>query len=137
VSASPPGLALSPRRWGAAAVLALAAACSSSVSDPCGNPAGPQYLVAIQVTVTDSISGLTKADSASGTMTSATASDSLWHIFLPTTMLTGIGDSGTYVVTVDRPGYQQWTKDSVVVTKTGSCGVLVPAKLSARLQPAP
>jgi len=113
------------------------AACSSSVSDPCGNPASPPYLIAIQVTVTDSITGLTKADSASGTMTSTTFSDSLWHIFSPTTMLTGIGDSGTYVVTVDRPGYQQWVKDSVVVTKTGGCGVLIPAKLSALLQPAP
>jgi hypothetical protein len=93
--------------------------------------------IAIQLTVTDSTTGAGIADSAYGLIVSGTYSDSLHHV-VPSPTLLIAGDSlGTYSVTVQRPGYADWTRQGVSVSQVGLCGNVLPVALDVPLQPLP
>jgi hypothetical protein len=89
---------------------------------------------AVEITVRDSVSGAARADGARGTLMSSSVSDTL--VQLDSLRLRGGDQLGTYMVTVDRPGYLAWTASNVRVTEEGACGNVIPVQLNARLQPA-
>ena len=53
------------------------------------------------------------------------------------TVFEGGDQLGTYVVSVERPGYHAWIRTNVQVTQQGPCGNVVPVRLTALLQPTP
>ncbi len=114
-----------------ALVLALAA-CEKGVA-PIAYCAAPRS-IAIEVSALDSISQLSVADSARGVVQSGSYLDSLRLVF---GVLLGGTKLGTYDVTVDRPGYREWIRADVQVTRQGPCGNVIPVQLTALLQPAP
>jgi hypothetical protein len=77
----------------------------------------------IVVDIYDAVSGVPVADSASGTVVDGTYSDSLRpHAFDSSSMVlvaraAAYERAGTYLVSVQRAGYQQWTRSAVQVTK--------------------
>jgi hypothetical protein len=52
-------------------------------------------------------------------------------------VLEGGTQLGTYDVTVDHPGYHEWIRTNVQVTRKGPCGNVIPVRLTALLQPTP
>jgi hypothetical protein len=121
----------------ALAVLALGSiGCAMQETPPTGFCTAPAP-IAVEVTVTDSVSGQALADSASGSVETAGVADSLHHITNSTTLLMGGTRLGNYTVTVSRPGYATWQRSNVSVTQTGPCGNVLPVALDALLQPVP
>jgi hypothetical protein len=116
-------------------LLAFASACSGSMDNPVGYCLAPAS-IAIEADVTDSVSGLSRADSATGFVQSGSSTDTLWHS-PPSSLLYGGSKLGTYDVTITRPGYLVWTRSGVSVTRRGQCGNVIPVHLAARLQPSP
>lgn len=115
------------------ALLAIAA-CRSD--EPTGIVCAPTVGRSLQVAVRDSVTGSAIADGASGvitapgyrdTLTLLTPGDSLW-------LASSRSDAGRFDVRVVRPGYAAWTAHGVEVVG-GVCGVQVPTRLQARLQP--
>lgn len=88
--------------------------------------------IAVVVTVRDSLSGRALADSATGTLQLAGAAEPMVHADSLT--LFGGEQLGVYDVSVERPGYREWTRAAVAVTKIGACGSPVPVTISASLQ---
>ncbi|HEV7705960.1 MAG TPA: hypothetical protein VGO46_16805 [Gemmatimonadaceae bacterium] len=86
------------------------------------------------VTVRDSISGQAAADGAIGTLVGSGVDDTLEH--LDSLQIRGGDRTGTYTVTIDRPGYLTWSVSNVHVTNVARCGNVIPVDLSAKLQPA-
>jgi hypothetical protein len=115
--------------------LLLTAACGTE-AQPLGYCTAPRSL-AIEVAVTDSASGLARADSAVGSLQSGNYADSLHHSLGSSLLLSGGSELGTYEVSVSRPGYLAWSRIGVAVTQVGPCGNVEPVHLDARLQPAP
>ena len=116
-----------------AALAALASSCGSDGTPPtafCTSVAS----LSVVVTVRDSISGQAAADGAIGTLIGASVDDTLHQTDSLT--LSGGDQTGTFTVHIDRPGYLTWTASDVRVTQVGPCGNVIPAQLSARLQPA-
>jgi len=117
-----------------------ALACSSS--DRCIplplSPGGPPvvYEPPVIVGVSDSVSGKPIADSASGTLYTSSASDSLRHWYPQDSVLAGDLGPGWFTVTVHHPGYLTWVRNNVIV-KTNVCGAAVTVYLTARLQRGP
>ena len=111
-------------------------ACSGSSSSNCiPLPTPPvHYMPAVVVGVSDSITGKPVADSASGTVRTISANDSLRHWTPPDSVLYGDLGVGTYAVMVQRPGYLPWYRYNVVVA-AGNCGAPISTNLTARLQP--
>lgn len=126
---------LHPSRWLLAPLALFAAGCGdyNSMVGYCASVAP----IAIEVDVTDSITGLARADSATGFIQSGTRVDSLIRDMSSATLLFGGSRLGTYDVTVSRPGYATWSRSTVAVTKEGQCGNVLPVRLTARLQPGP
>ena len=93
--------------------------------------------IAIEVDVTDSITGLARADSATGIIHSGMRTDSLVRDFSSATLLFGGTTLGTYDVTISRPGYAAWSRSAVAVTQVGLCGNVLPVHLTALLQTGP
>jgi hypothetical protein len=118
-----------------AAALGLLEGCNSGLPTT-GECAAPNS-IAIVLTVTDSVSGDSIADSASGTVTAGAYSDSLHHYLGFPALLAGGDQLGTYAVTVARPGYAPWGRTGVAVTHKGVCGNVEPVVLQARLHPSP
>jgi hypothetical protein len=116
-----------------AALASLASSCGSNGTPPTGFCAAPASLSVI-VTVRDSVSGQAAADGAIGTLIGASVDDTLRRTDSLT--LSGGDQTGTYTVHIDRSGYLTWTASNVRVTEVGPCGNVIPAQLSARLQPA-
>lgn len=118
-----------------AACTAFAAACAKSGS---GVTTGPiEYCtavapVALRITVQDSVTGRTLADSASGTFRVDATTGPL--VRADSLDLIGGNRVGTYSVTVQRPGYHTWTMLGVRATQTNACGGVEPVKLTAELQ---
>jgi hypothetical protein len=108
----------------------IASACVSDVAPEaaCESVGSPSVVV----TVRDSTSGQAAADGAIGTLVGAGVDDTLTR----TDSLTLIGgnQTGTYTVTIDRPGYLTWTAINIRVTEIGPCGQVIPVQLNARLQ---
>ena len=93
--------------------------------------------IAVILDVSDSLSGVGLADSATGTATSGAYQDSLHHMAMSPTSLWSGDQVGRYTVTVHRPAYRDWVMSNVVVSQTGPCGNVIPANLVARLVHAP
>jgi hypothetical protein len=106
--------------------------CGSDNS-PTGGCLAPMSL-SVVVSVRDSISGQPTADGAIGTLVAAGVDDTLFHSDALT--LIGGDRTGTFTVTIDRPGYLTWIASNVRVTEHGPCGNVIPVELSAKLQPA-
>jgi hypothetical protein len=115
--------------------LALAAACSNPQTPVIAYCAATRP-VAVEVTVLDSISGASLADGAYGSARVGAEVDSL-RLSSPPPVLQGGTKLGTYDLTVEHPGYREWTRTGVVVSQQGTCGNPVPVALVARLQPVP
>ncbi|MEP7087734.1 MAG: hypothetical protein ABI884_10540 [Gemmatimonadota bacterium] len=81
----------------------------------------------------DSTSGLAAADGAIGMLSGAGVDDSLEH--QDSLRIRGGDQTGTYSVTIDKPGYLTWARSNVHVTEHGPCGNVIPVDLSALLQP--
>jgi len=122
------------RSVASASILFACAACSSSTAPGGRCTAVPS--MAIQVDVRDSITGTAIADSASGTVATSSYQDSLHHTGTDS-LLWGGDQLGTYAVTVHRPSYADWVKTGVVVSRTGSCGNVIPVQLNTLLVRAP
>jgi hypothetical protein len=90
--------------------------------------------LAVVVTVRDSTSGLAAADGAIGNLVGAGVDDTLEHIDSLT--IRGGDQTGTYTVTIDKPGYLTWQATNVHVTHQGECGNVIPVDLNALLQAA-
>jgi hypothetical protein len=118
-----------------ASVAALATACGTATA-PIGVCAAPQS-ISIEVTVQDSVSGAGRADSATGRVVALTYSDSLHHVLGSAALMFGGNRTGTFGVSVERPGYRLWTRPLVAVTQVGPCGNVIPVHLTALLQAAP
>ena len=124
-----------PPRWPVGLLIPLAALAAA-----CESPVGfctPVKPIAIEVTVTDSVSGRALADSAEGFVQAGQYRDSLHHAPPSMTLLYGGTILGTYDVTITRPGYAPWARAGIVVRETGTCGNVVPVDLTALLQLAP
>ena len=108
----------------------VVSACGSdNVIAACSAPAP----LSVVVTVRDSTSGQAAADGAIGTLVGAGVDDTLTQIDSLT--LRGGNQTGTFTVTIDRPGYLTWTAVNVSVTEKGPRGNVIPVQLNARLQP--
>lgn len=106
--------------------------CGSDSHHPTGFCAAPASL-AVVVTVRDSISGDAAAAGAIGVLTGAGVDDTLINTD-PLTLLGG-DKTGTYTVTIDKPGYFRWSVSNIHVTEVGPCGNVIPVDLNAKLQP--
>jgi hypothetical protein len=93
--------------------------------------------IAIEVSVTDSITGQNLADSATGLVQAGSYSDSLVAYNSPATVLLGGNQLGTYTVTVSRPGYATWSRSGIAVSQKSACGSVLPVHLDALLQTGP
>ena len=113
-------------------LLAFAAACESQATPPIGYCQAPPSL-AVLVTVLDSVSRASLADSAHGVVQAGADVDSL-RLFSPPPVLVGGTKLGTYQVTIERPRYLKWTRANVAVTEQGPCGNTIPVQLTALLQ---
>jgi hypothetical protein len=112
-----------------AALACAVAGCDDATSAPCqGLPNR-----AVIITVRDSVTGAAAASGAIGTVQTSTFVDSLEMADSVTVF--GGSRLGTYQVRIEKDGYQPWTALNVQVTDIGPCGILVPARLEAKLQP--
>ena len=118
-----------------AAGLGLLGGCGTG--DPFAGECSAPRSIAIALTVTDSVSGDSIADGASGTVTAGAYSDSLQHVVGFPALLVGGDRLGTYAISLTRPGYAAWGRAGVAVTHVGVCGNVEPVELVARLQAAP
>jgi len=137
-SAHPMSVLTMSRRFRAAPLVGLAvalAACDGG-QQMVGYCAAPRS-IAIEVTVTDSASGLPLADSTTGNIVAGSISDSLHHVSDTSAVLYGGDQRGTYDVSLSHPGYAPWSRQAVAVTQLGRCGNVVPVALTALLQPLP
>jgi hypothetical protein len=114
------------------ALVLLVAACQDGpTAPPVGYCTAPRS-IAVILTALDSATHASVADSAHGLVQSGTYVDSLR---LSSGVLEGGTKLGTYEVTVERPGYHQWIRTNVQVTRQGPCGNVIPVLLTALLQP--
>lgn len=114
---------------GAIFIIAVAA-CQSSTGARVGYCTATRS-IAIDLDVLDSATGVGIADSATGTVSTTNYQDSLRHV--SDTEMRGGDRLGTYTVAVQRPGFVDWSKTGVAVSRSGLCGNVIPVKLSALL----
>src|SRR6266550_3014724 len=115
------------------ALLSLAACQNAQNTQPVGYCAAT-LTPAVIVTPEDSSTRANLAMGARGVARSGTYSDSLRRV---DSVLWGGARLGTYAVTVERQGYQPWTRSGVQVTQTTVCGSLVSVQVTALLQLSP
>ena len=89
--------------------------------------------VSVIVSVHDSVTGRAAADGAIGTLVGEGLDDTL--INADSLTLVGGDQTGTFAVTIDRPGYFTWIASDVRVTDRGPCDNVIAVQLNARLQP--
>jgi hypothetical protein len=118
--------------WGLSTIVAAMLVACSSTSAPVASCAAPRS-VAIEVDVTDSVTGRALADSATGSVQSGSYADSLVRV--SDRLMDGGAQLGTYVVTLSRPGYTSWVRSGVRVASQGPCGNVEPTHIAALLQP--
>lgn len=94
----------------------------------------------VAVTIRDSVTGAFAASGAVVLAYSTVYSDTVYVPFnrpdldaQPVSL--GTGQSGPFLITVDKVGYREWMKTEVTV-RSGVCG-LETTQLTARLQPSP
>src|SRR6267378_3657319 len=115
------------------ALLILAACQNTQNTQPTGYCAG-SLSPAVIVTPLDSGTRTNVAVGARGVARSGTYSDSLRRV---DSVLWGGARLGTYEVTVERLGYQTWTRSGVQVTQATVCGAPVSVQVTALLQLSP
>lgn len=120
----------------AATILVVSSSCQSSTSPPAGYCAAPRS-IAVEVDVLDAVTRASIADNAMGTVVAVGYQDSLHHGTGADSLLWGGDQLGTYTVTVQRPGYADWSKVGVMVSQQGPCGNVIPVQLLALLVPVP
>lgn len=117
--------------------------CLAACREPTQSVACPAVMRrAIEVEVTDALTGRPIAAGAKGIVRDGAYADSLrvvgWRGIPPndtaTTLGAGDGRRGAYAVRVERPGYQPWEQQGVT-PQVGACGVET-ARLRAALTPA-
>lgn len=106
---------------------------SCGATTPVGFCAAPGS-EAVVISVRDSISGMPAATGAIGTLVGAGVDDTLEH--QDSLKIRGGDQTGTYNVTIDKPGYLTWSVHDVHVTEQGPCGNVIPVELTALLQAA-
>jgi len=117
---------------GSAAFLTVAA-CENG--PPFGYCTAASGSPAVIVTPLDSGTRANVAVGTRGVAVSGTYVDSLRRV---DSVLWGGAQLGTYQVTVERVGYQQWVRRGVQVTQATECGMpAVSVRLTALLQPTP
>ena len=121
-------------KWRVSLLLLAVAACGSQATPPIGYCTAPRS-IALQVTVLDSVSRTSRADSAYGVVHVGAEMDSL-RLSVPP-VLEGGTKVGTYQITIDRPQYREWTRANVIVSQQGPCGNTIPVQVTALLQLAP
>lgn len=117
----------------ATASLLMLAGCSNG-SMPLAYCTAPRSL-AVEVTVTDSVSGLPLAQGASGLLHNSARTDTLYQVQGSALVMAGGSHLGTYSIDLSRAGYAGWHRGGIVVDQTGSCGNVMPVQLQARLAP--
>jgi hypothetical protein len=118
------------------ALLILAACENAQNTQPVGYCAAT-LTPAVIVTPEDSSTRANLVMGARGVARSGTYSDSLRRVDLVDSVLWGGARLGTYEVTVERQGYQPWTRSGVQVTQRTVCGALVSVQVTALLQLSP
>ena len=113
------------------AALLIVAACENR---PPFGYCSAAYSPAVIVTPLDSSTRTNVAVGARGIALSGSYVDSLRRV---DSILWGGAQLGTYQVTVERPGYNQWVRSGVHVTHATACGMPVSVRLTALLQPTP
>jgi hypothetical protein len=112
--------------------LALIAACQNGSTSPIAYCTAPRS-IAVLVIPLDSVTQASVATGAHGVVQSGAYVDSLHLSF--DGVLEGGDQLGTYEITLERPGYHDWIRTSVQVTRKGPCGNVIPVRLTALLQP--
>ena len=120
----------------AAGFVVGSAACGSSTGPAVGFCTAPAS-IAIELGVRDSASGAPLADSATGTVSTTSYQDSLHHVAGVDSLLFGGNQLGSYTIVVRHPGYLDWTRSGVVVSREGRCGNVIPVELATLLVGAP
>jgi hypothetical protein len=123
------------RRWIPLAAALSMAACSSDSAAPVASCA-VAYTPSVLAHVTDSVTGVSLAETALGVIQDHTIVDTLRYFGPPDEMAAG-GKPGTYAVTITHAGYADWTRTNVIVTPTGYCNTVNTVTLQARLVPSP
>lgn len=121
----------------ACAAVALLAACDPS-RDATGVVCAPAVDRALRVEVRDSITNAGIASAAGGSAVEGAFRDTLTPLTPGDSLVIASAQSraGIYRVTVTRPGYREWVRDTVHVTG-GVCGVQSPRIVVARMQRVP
>lgn len=129
-------------RWhwlaiGSAVAVATACSSNSTTRPDCNGPGEIPTPAAVVITVRDSTTLAVVTDRASGTIHGTAPSDTLLYaIGVGTGQLIGYGGPGTYVVTVNRPGYAPWSRSGIMVS-AGRCGAPNAVEMYALLAPEP
>jgi hypothetical protein len=126
-----------PSHIGSVALCALLVVAALGCSEGPNTACLATRSIAVELTVTDSLSNLGLADSSTGLLQAGTTVDSLEHVAGSSTLLLGGSQLGTYTVTVTRPGYATWSRAGIAVAQLSICGSVIPVQLAARLQPLP
>jgi hypothetical protein len=91
---------------------------------------------AVQVEVRDAVTGASAVEGAVLTVTDGAYADSArGGPGAPPVLAAAPERPGTYTATVRRAGYAEWSRTGVRVGRSGSCGTLDVARLTALLQP--
>jgi hypothetical protein len=90
-----------------------------------------EAVAAVQVTVEDSLTSAPVTEGLEGRLTEASYEETM--LVFDNLLIGAFERAGTYVVTVNATGYEEWTRSGIRVRR-GECHV-VPADLEARLTP--
>lgn len=116
------------------ALALIVAACQDGSTSPVAYCTAPRS-IAVLVTPVDSVTHTSVADGAHGVVQSGAYVDPLR--LSSDSVLEGGAQLGTYEITLERPGYQDWIRANIQVTRKGPCGNVIPVRLTALLQPSP
>jgi len=119
-----------------AIAFASVAACGKAGPVPTGDCTAAQTPAVLAI-VTDSVTGLAPAGSASGLAQTGSIVDTLRPWGAQKDTLAGGAIAGNYSVRVTLAGYADWTRDNIVVSPSGFCSELNTVTLPARLVPLP
>jgi hypothetical protein len=115
--------------------LVLVAGC-----DPARVLCSPAQLFAIYVAPIDAVSRTPVPEGATLIIRDGTYVDSAQFatgLADRPVLVAGFDRAGTYDVLVRRPGYRNWTREGVRVTRGGTCGDVRPVELIAELERVP
>ena len=127
------------RRSGRLVVIIFSLSLWLGCTNPFGRCEGLSY-PAVLLTVVDSTTGLRPSTNLvvqwnngvhSGTLPVEAANGP------PIQLPVAVDETGTFAVTVDAAGYMPWTRNGIVVARSGRCGDIETKTLTAKLVPSP